>query len=227
MFVCAHMHACVCVCTWCNFPGSFTLYYLATNIEFWHFRFFHVNLLPTYVSDTGCWHLGKHMCRELVFGRGVGPESVRFRTTNMNKEQTCCRWNCRSKSLNLALYLHGASETPQGRAFQTILGVSCFRYSGSCYIYNSHNKHQCPTFSFSGMTGYSVVQLSTGSYVGTSVHGGFEEAVHPPQLPLKQAGLSWNLPPSTSILVSSFQSSCPALSLPSYLQSYLVFLCSP
>lgn len=78
------------------------------------------------------------------------------------------------------------------------------------------------------MTGYSVVQLSTGSYVGISVHGGLEQAVHPLQLPLKQAGLSWDLPPSTSILVSSFQSSClSALSLPSYLQSYLVFLCSP
>lgn len=138
------------------------------------------------------------------FGWGVGSESTQLRTMKWASSRPALTVTAgKRESLNLALYFHGASETPHILAFPTISGVSCIKESMSRYIYKPQGKHTGTFFFFWNDKFLCCYHLSTDGGPGISL-------------------------PTLLHLFLFFSPLIPSLLfLPSYLHFYLVFFCCP
>lgn len=99
----------------------------------------------------------------------------------MSQEQTCSHVTVGEReSLNLALYFHGASETPSNIGFPTISGVIVSDSLCLVVFTINQNRHTCSTFLFFWNDWFlCCYHLSTESGMGINVHSGLEEAVRP------------------------------------------------
>lgn len=98
IFFTISMCVCVCVCTWYNFSGSFTLYNLATNIEFWHFRLFMwiVNQPTWVILGAAIWRSKRveNLFWDEVWGQGQSNKDHEYE----QRASYSCHCNCRLES---------------------------------------------------------------------------------------------------------------------------------